>query len=675
MDVVYNPKDTKKEDSCSCGEHNSCSCSGHEHHGEKVSNVNNIGRKQKEKTRFSEMPKEKRKLIMIITAIFFYGAGILVNQFGVQKSVYIALLAIAYIVAGKDVFKAVFKNISRGNFLDENFLMTIATIGAVLIGEYPEAVGVMLFYNIGEYFESRAVNKSRKNIEELMNIKPEIAYVIENGEIVEKDPDDISVGEHIIVKVGDKVPLDGVIVKGKSRFDTSAITGESVLKSIGEGEEITSGIINKNAVVEVEVTKEFSDSTVSKILDLVENSVSKKAKTENFITVFARYYTPIVVALAVAVVLIPTFVLGQDLSTWLYRGLIFLVVSCPCALVLSIPLSYFSGIGVSSKNGILVKGSNYIEALKNVDTVLMDKTGTITKGVFEVSKVNVNGDFSEDELLKYAAIAESRSSHPIANSITAYCKGKVDIDISKIEEYEEISAHGIRLIYDGIEILAGNDRLMKSKNIKFNEIFAATTKVYIAVNGIFCGSIEISDKIKPGMKNTIKEMKSVGIKNIVMLTGDSKEVAEEVANEIGIDRYYSELLPNDKVDIVEKLMSENSESSKTAFIGDGINDAPVIARADVGISMGGLGSDAAIEASDVVFMTDEVSKIVPAIEIARKTNTIVWQNIIFAIGVKVLVLILSVLGLTNMWVAIFADVGVTILAVINSLRILKYNKK
>lgn len=675
MDVVYNPKDSKKEDSCSCGEHNSCSCSGHENHGEKVSNVNNIGRKQKEKTRFSEMPKEKRKLIMIITAIFFYGAGILANQFGAQKSVYIALLAIAYIVAGKDVFKTVFKNISRGNFLDENFLMTIATIGAVLIGEYTEAVGVMLFYNIGEYFEFRAVNKSRKNIEELMNIKPEIAYVIENGEIVEKDPDDISVGEHIIVKVGDKVPLDGFIVKGKSRFDTSAITGESVLKSIGEGEEITSGIINKNAVVEVEVTKEFSDSTVSKILDLVENSVSKKAKTENFITVFARYYTPIVVALAVAVVLIPTFVLGQDFSTWLYRGLIFLVVSCPCALVLSIPLSYFSGIGVSSKNGILVKGSNYIEALKNVDTVLMDKTGTITRGVFEVSKVNVDGDFSEDELLKYAAIAESRSSHPIANSITAYCKGKVDIDTSKIEEYEEISAHGIRLIYDGIEILAGNDRLMKSKNIKFNEIFAATTKVYIAVNGIFCGSIEISDKIKPGMKNTIKEMKSVGIKNIVMLTGDSKEVAEEVANEIGIDRYYSELLPNDKVDIVEKLMSENSEPSKTAFIGDGINDAPVIARADVGISMGGLGSDAAIEASDVVFMTDEVSKIVPAIEIARKTNKIVWQNIIFAIGVKVLVLILSVLGLTNMWVAIFADVGVTILAVINSLRILKYNKK
>lgn len=659
MDVGYSPK---KNECCFEDSHTS---------SEENLDEKNLSKRKKEIINF----RDKKQLIMIVLAILFYASGIVYKNFGNEKIIYILFLAVAYLISGKEVFKSVVKNIRKGNFLDENFLMMIATVGAVVIGEYPEAVGVMLFYNIGEYFESRAVNKSRKNIEELMNIKPEVAYVIENGNIIKKDPDDILLGEHIIVKVGDKVPLDGIIVKGKSRFDTSAITGESVLKSIGEGEEITSGIINKNSVVEIEVTRKFSDSTVSKILDLVENSVSKKAKTENFITVFARYYTPIVVALAVAVAIIPRLIFGQDFFTWLYRGLIFLVVSCPCALVLSIPLSYFSGIGVSSKNGILVKGSNYIEALKNVDTVLMDKTGTITKGVFEVSKVNIDNNFSENEILKYAAIAESRSSHPIANSISAYCKGKVDIDINKIEEYEEISAHGIRVVYDGIEILAGNERLMKYKNIKFHEVFSATTKVYIAANRVFCASIEISDRIKDDMKNTIREMKSIGIKNIIMLTGDSNEVAKEVADEIGIKRYYSELLPNDKVEIVEKVMNENSENSKTAFIGDGINDAPVIARADVGISMGGLGSDAAIEASDVVFMTDEVSKIVLAIEIARKTNTIVWQNIVFAIGVKVLVLLLSVLGLANMWIAIFADVGVAILAVLNSLRIFKYKKK
>ena len=659
MDVGYNPKKNNE-------------CDFEDSH---ISLEENLDEKNLSKRKKKIINFRDKKQLIIVLAILFYASGIVYKQFGNEKIIYILFLAVAYLISGKEVFKSVVKNIRKGNFLDENFLMMIATIGAVVIGEYPEAVGVMLFYNIGEYFESRAVNKSRKNIEELMNIKPEVAYVIENGNIIKKNPDDILLGEHIIVKVGDKVPLDGIIVKGKSRFDTSAITGESVLKSIGEGEEITSGIINKNSVVEIEVTKEFSDSTVSKILDLVENSVSKKAKTENFITVFARYYTPIVVALAVAVAIIPTLIFGQDFFTWLYRGLIFLVVSCPCALVLSIPLSYFSGIGVSSKNGILVKGSNYIEALKNVDTVLIDKTGTITKGVFEVSKVNIDKNFSENEILKYAAIAESRSSHPIANSISAYCKGKVDIDINKIEEYEEISAHGIRVVYDGIEILAGNERLMKSKNIKFHEVFSATTKVYIVANRVFCASIEISDKIKDDMKNTIREMKSIGIKNIIMLTGDSNEVAKEVAHEIGIKRYYSELLPNDKVEIVEKVMNENSENSKTAFIGDGINDAPVIARADVGISMGGLGSDAAIEASDVVFMTDEVSKIVPAIEIARKTNKIVWQNIVFAIGIKVLVLLLSVLGLANMWIAIFADVGVAILAVLNSLRILKYKKK
>ncbi len=663
MDVGYS---SNKDEKHTCDNfHIICDENSHLHsHESSVGEKNNIS-----------IFKERKQLITIFTAILFYALGIIYNQFGNEKIIYISFLAVAYIISGKEVFKAVFKNIRKFDFLDENFLMMIATIGAIAIGEYPEAVGVMLFYNIGEYFESKAVNKSRKNIEELMNIKPEVAYLLKNGSIVEVDPNEVSIGDNIIVKVGDKVPLDGIVVKGKSRFDTSAITGESVLKSIGVGEEITSGIINKNSVVEIKVTKEFSDSTVSKILDLVENSVSKKAKTENFITVFARYYTPIVVALALVVSIVPTLVFNQPFFTWLYRGLIFLVVSCPCALVLSIPLSYFSGIGVASKNGILVKGSNYIEALKSVDTVLMDKTGTITKGIFEVSKVNVEDFISEEELLKYAAVAESRSSHPIANSISKYCSDKVSINIDKIEDYEEISAYGIRVVYDGREILAGNERLMKSRNIKFKEIFAATTKVYIAVDGVFLGSIEISDRIKDNMRDTIREMKSMGIKKIIMLTGDSDEVAKEVANEIGIERYYSKLLPNDKVDIVEQIMNENKENSKTAFIGDGINDAPVIARADVGISMGGLGSDAAIEASDLVFMTDEVSKIIPAIKIAKKTNSVVWENIVFAIGIKVLVLLLSILGLTNMWIAIFADVGVAVLAVLNSLRILSYNKR
>ena len=619
-----------------------------------------------------EESEEKRALKVILAAAGFYLLGIVSKQFGAAINVYLAFLGVAYVLAGKDVLKAVVVNLKKGNFLDENFLMTVATVGAILIGEYPEAVGVMIFYKIGEYFESKAVNKSRKNIEELMNLKPEVAYIIVDGETKATDPEDVKVGEHILVKVGEKVPLDGIIVKGESRFDTSAITGESVLRTIGVGEEITSGIINKSAAIEIEVTKEYSDSTVAKIMDMVENSVNKKAKTENFITVFAKYYTPVVVGLAVAVTVIPPIAFNQPFLEWLSRGLIFLVVSCPCALVLSIPLSYFSGIGVASKNGILVKGSNYIEALKSVDTVFMDKTGTITKGIFEVSNVNTADDATEELILQYAAIAESRSSHPIANSVAAYCKGKAEFDLNKIEEYEEISAHGIRVKYDGKEILAGNERLMKTNQVEFKEIFSATTKVYISVDRVYIGCVEISDRIKPEMKKTIASMKSVGIKNIIMLTGDSDAVAKEVADEIGVDNYYSELLPNNKVEIIEEYMEKKNENSKVAFIGDGINDAPVIARADVGISMGGVGSDAAIEASDVVFMTDEISKIIPAVKIARKTNSIVWQNIIFAIGIKVAVLLLSVFGLANMWIAIFADVGVAVLAVLNSLRIFRF---
>ncbi|WP_332505777.1 heavy metal translocating P-type ATPase [Peptostreptococcus sp.] len=634
--------------SCSAGDHDHNDSDGHNHeHGDS-------------------------DLKILLIAISLYAVGLISNYFGAPKAIYLLLLGSAYIISGFDVIKSAVKNLINRNPLDENFLMTIATVGAIAIGQYPEAVGVMLFYGIGEYLESRAVNKSRKNIEELMNIKPDVANLIVDGEVKEVAPENIKIGDHIMIKVGEKVPLDGIIIKGESRFDTSAITGESVLKSISQGEEISSGVINKNAVVEVEVTKTFKDSTVSKILDMVENATSKKSETENFITVFARYYTPVVVALAIAVAILPPIFMQEPFSKWLYRGLVFLVVSCPCALVISIPLSYFSGIGVSSKNGILVKGSNYLEALKKVDTVVMDKTGTITKGVFDVTNIVLGKGIEEKDLLKYANIAESRSSHPIANSISNYCKDKVSMDSSKIDSYEEIASHGIKVGYEGKEILAGNARLMTANNIDFQEIQNSTTKVYIAVDKIFYGCIEISDQIKDGMRATIQQMKSVGINKIVMLTGDSDNVAREVSDEIGIDSYYAELLPNDKVDLIENIISEKKPDSKVAFIGDGINDAPVIARADVGISMGGVGSDAAIEASDVVFMTDEVSKIVPAVSIARLTGKIVWQNIIIAIGIKVLVLILSTVGLANMWAAIFADVGVTLIAVLNSLRVLRY---
>lgn len=607
----------------------------------------------------------------IFAGVVLYGLGIFCEHILHQEVLYFIFLAVAYPVVGYGVIKQVFHNVKKGNFLDENFLMFVATIGAMLVGEYPEAVGVMLFYNIGEYLESKAVDKSRKNIQELMDIKPESCNIYVDGRLETVKPESVNIGDIIVVKVGEKIPLDGIIVKGETMLDTSAITGESVLRSVAEGDEVNSGVINKNSVIEIRVNKLFKDSTVSKIIDMVENATSRKSKTENFITVFARYYTPVVVSLAVLVALVPPIIFSQDFQTWISRGLIFLVVSCPCALVLSIPLSYFSGIGVCSREGILVKGSNYLEALKNVDTVMMDKTGTITKGVFEVSNIEINGDVDEESILYYANIAESQSNHPIATSILRYCDGRVSFEKSKIEDYKEISAHGISVKYDGKIIYAGNERLMRANGIDFNKLHSATTKVYIAVDNKYLGCIEISDVIKPNMKNIIKDMKDIGIRNIIMLTGDTRKVASEVAESIGIDKYYSELLPDGKVEVVEQYMKDMESNSKLAFIGDGINDAPVIARADVGISMGGIGSDAAIEASDVVFMTDEIGKIVQAKKIAIETSKIVWQNIIFAIGVKILVLVLSVFGLTNMWVAIFADVGVAVLAVLNSLRILK----
>lgn len=594
----------------------------------------------------------------------------------VNEYITLGVFFVAYILAGKGVIMSALKNIVKGDFLDENFLMALATVGAIAVGEYPEAVGVMIFFGIGEMLEHKAVGKSKKNIEQLMNIKPEIANLLVGSEIKTVDPEEVKIGDKIVVRVGEKVPLDGRIIDGESRFDTSAITGESVLRSVGVGEEIASGVINKKSVVTIEVTKLFEDSTVAKILEMVSHASEKKSHTENFIKVFAKYYTPVVVGLALAVALVLPMVLGQSFGKWIYRGMIFLVVSCPCALVISIPLSYFSGIGVASRNGILVKGSNYLEALKKVDTVVMDKTGTITKGVFEVANIQLAQGVSEEEIIEYALESEARSTHPIAQSIEKYASLKgynTKVDANKIESYEEIAGHGIKMSYNGREILSGNARMMSKFNIGYSEVDNSSTKVYIAVDNKYMGCIEIADQIKEGMIDTIKAMKHAGIKNIVMLTGDGKNVAKEVASKIGITRFYADLLPNDKVAKIEEIMKEDSE--KVAFIGDGINDAPVIARADVGISMGGVGSDAAIEASDIVFMTDEIAKMPVAKHIAKMTGRVAIQNIVFALGIKVAVLILSVFGIANMWMAIFADVGVTLLAILNSLRILRYREK
>jgi heavy metal translocating P-type ATPase len=559
--------------------------------------------------------------------------------------------------------------------LDENFLMTVATSGAAAIGEYPEAVGVMLFYGVGEALEELAVGRSRRNIEALMDIAPQVANLIVDGQVVEVRPEEVKVGDRLLVKVGERVPLDGLIVKGQSRLDTSAITGESVLRSAREGDEVLSGVINKEALIEVEVTKLYQDSTVARILDMVENASANKSNTENFISVFAKYYTPIVVGLAIAIMLLPPLVGGQDFKTWLYRGLIFLVVSCPCALVLSIPLTYFSGIGLASSKGILVKGSNYLDALISLKTIVFDKTGTLTEGVFKVVNINRAEGVDEKDLMVYASIAESSSNHPIAKSILAWCQEAGlarDLDKTSLTSYQEIPAQGIKLVYQGQEILAGNARLMEAENIDYREVKNSSTKVYIAVDSIYKGCVEIADQLRPGIKAALADLKGLGVENLVMLTGDSEDVAKELSDDLGLTGYKANLLPNQKVEIVEDLMKDMPDQAKLAFIGDGINDAPVIARADVGLSMGGIGSDAAIEASDIVIMTDEMAKLPTAIRISRMTKKIAWQNIILAIGIKILVMVLGTLGIANMWMAIFADVGVAILAVINSLRILVY---
>ena len=607
----------------------------------------------------------KRLWRIIIGAILFIVAIVIdVNI----EWLNIALYLISYIIVGGDIVMKAVKNIFRGKVFDENFLMSIATIGAMLIGEYPEGIAVMLFYQVGELFQSYAVDKSRRSIAEAMDIRPDYANVKKNDEVIKVDPDEVQIGDIIVIKPGERVPLDGKVIEGNSTVDTSALTGESVPREVEVGHEILSGCININGVITAEVTKEYGESTVSKILDLVENASSKKSQSEQFITKFARYYTPIVVIIAVFLATIPPLVIdGATFSDWIYRALTFLVVSCPCALVVSIPLSFFGGIGGASRKGILVKGSNYLEALAEAEIIVFDKTGTLTKGVFNVQEIHPEG-ITKEELLELTSYAESYSNHPISNSLKqAYGK---EIDNGRISDVEEISGHGVIAAVDGKKVAAGNIKLMKKLNIPCYEGEAVGTVVHVGIDDKYAGYIVIADEVKEDSARAIKELKEAKIKQTVMLTGDTKNVASKVAKQLGLDKVYSELLPGDKVEKVDELLAQKSAKGKLAFVGDGINDAPVLARADIGIAMGGLGSDAAIEAADVVIMTDEPSKIATAIKVSKKTLRIARQNTVFAIGIKIIVLILSAFGITTMWAAIFADVGVTIIAVLNAFRAL-----
>lgn len=583
------------------------------------------------------------------------------------------MFLISYLLIGGEVVLKALRNITRGQVFDENFLMTVATIGAFAIQEFPEGVAVMLFYQVGEFFQDIAVNRSRKSIAELMDIKPDFANVKVRDEVKRVDPDDVKIGDVIVVRPGEKIPLDGKVVQGKSMLDTTALTGESVPREAEEGSEVLSGFINTSGLLEIAVTKEFGESTVSKILDMVQNATSRKAPTESFITKFARYYTPAVVFTSLALAVIPPLVVpGATFADWIYRALVFLVVSCPCALVVSIPLGFFGGIGGASRNGILIKGSNYLEALNDVDVVVFDKTGTLTKGVFKVTRISPKEGVTPDELLEYAAYAESYSNHPIAVSIlNAY---KKDVNKAIIADYEEISGHGIKVKVDGKEILAGNLKLMVKENITYDNVDTVGTVIHVAVDKKYTGYIVISDEIKEDSKYAIRGLKEIGVKKIVMLTGDNRSVGALVGAELGLDEVYAELLPNQKVEKLEMIDKQKSSTGKMIFVGDGINDAPVLARADIGFAMGGLGSDAAIEAADVVIMTDEPSKIVSAIKIAKRTKSIIWQNIIFALVVKVVIMALGAGGIATMWEAVFGDVGVTIVAVLNAMRVLKVDK-
>lgn len=614
---------------------------------------------------------EKDNILRLAVGGLLFFTGLIFNlPYWVNISIYLA----SYIIIGGDVLLKSVKNISRGEIFDENFLMSIATIGAFAIKEYPEAVAVMLFYQIGEFFQDIAVNRSRKSISELMDIRPDYANLILENITRKVSPQQIKKGDIILIRPGEKVPLDGVIVEGKSVVDTTALTGESMPKVLEEKDEILSGFINKNSVLKVKVTKEFEESTVSKILNLVENAASKKATTENFITKFARYYTPAVVGIAAALAIIPPlFIQEATFSQWVYRSLVFLVVSCPCALVVSIPLGFFGGIGSASKNGILVKGGNYLEALNNAHSIVFDKTGTLTKGIFEVTGIYPQNNFSKNELLEYAAMAEEYSTHPIADSIKKEYGGKTDK--SAIEKYEEISGMGIKAKIKDTHIYAGNSKLMSSLNIKYKEENFDGTIIYVAVDGRYAGALVISDELKKDSRETIASLRNMGIKKLSMLTGDSEKVANKVGSDLNLDKIFAQLLPHEKVEKLELLDKEKPPKGKLLFVGDGINDAPVLARADIGVAMGGLGSDAAIEVADIVLMTDEPSKLITAIKIAKRTRRIVWQNIIFALGVKIVVLVLGAGGIASMWEAVFADVGVALLAVLNAMRVMKVYKQ
>ena len=609
----------------------------------------------------------KKRAIKIIVAFILFVAAMVINVSNVWINN--ILYIISYLIVGYDIVLKAIRNIFRGKVFDENFLMTVATIGAFGVGEFPEAVAVMLFYQVGELFQSFAVDRSRKSISSLMDIRPDFANLVKEDSIEKVDPDEVSIGDIILIRPGEKIPLDGVVVEGNSMIDTKALTGESVPREVNVGDDILSGCINVNGLLKVEVTKEFEESTVSKILELVENASSKKSKSENFITKFAKYYTPIVVIIAVVLAVIPPIIIpGASFSDWLYRALSFLVVSCPCALVISIPLSFFGGIGGASKIGILIKGSNYLEALSKSEIIVFDKTGTLTKGVFEVQEIEAVG-ITEEKLIRYAALAESFSNHPIAQSVKkAYGK---EIDSKLVTSTNELTGLGIESIIEDKDVIIGNEKLMISKNIDYNKCKDIGTVLYVAIDQKYCGYILISDKIKEDSKAAIKQLKNSNVSQTVMLTGDKKDVGEFVANEIGLDKVYTDLLPDGKVEKVEELMKQKSEKGKLVFVGDGINDAPVLALSDIGIAMGGLGSDAAIEAADVVIMTDEPSKISKAISLSKKTLRIVKENIFFAIFVKIAVLVLCAFGISTMWEAVFADVGVSIIAILNALRVLR----
>lgn len=622
------------------------------------------------------MNKKQKKMLVRIIITFVIFAGLLICEHtGALDAVHPPILLfviylIPYLIIGYDIVWKAARNISHGQVFDENFLMMVATFGAFGVKEYSEAVAVMLFYQVGELFQGYAVGKSRQSISDMMDICPEYANIEENGTLTQVDPDDVEVGTIIVIKPGERIPLDGIVTEGESMIDTAALTGESVPRKAQVGDEIISGCVNGSGTLKVQVTKAFDDSTVAKILELVENASSKKAKVENFITRFAKYYTPVVTIGAVVLAIVPPLILGGGFGEWIQRACIFLVISCPCALVISVPLGFFGGIGAASKIGVLVKGSNYLEAVAEMDTIVFDKTGTLTKGEFKVSEIipDTAGGMDQATLLELAAYGEGYSNHPIANSIReAYGK---PLSMERVTNAEEVAGHGIHARIDGREVYLGNAKLMKAQQIPFTETRSAGTIVYLACDGAFAGTIVISDTIKEGAKEAIAEMKRVGVKKCVMLTGDREAAAQAVADTLGLDEVHAELLPADKVSEVEQLLAKESEKGKLAFVGDGINDAPVLTRADIGIAMGSMGSDAAIEAADVVLMDDDVRKIASIVKIARKTLRIVKQNIVFALAVKALVLILGALGMANMWEAVFADVGVSVIAILNSMRAL-----